>query len=276
MSLLRLPQPHDFELSTQRFRSYGPDLANLWHEGCLHRVVNGRNVGIEAAPGGVEVQPLDAETEPVVRRLLGLDYDLGAFREWAADDPVLAPIVTGLAGLRPTLWVDPFEAIVDCITAQQVSLWAAFAIRRRLTERFGVRAGPACAFPTAERLAAASEEEIVALGFTRRKAEYVIALARSGLDLEALGSLSDSEVKAVLCAQRGLGEWTADWFLARYLARPNVWPAGDLSLRKAIALFYPELGNIRAAGERFAPFQTLTAQFLLAALANPTKGTARS
>jgi DNA-3-methyladenine glycosylase II len=269
MGLLRLPQPYDFELSTQRFRSYGPDLANLWRDGGLHRAVNGRDVRIEAATGGVEVDSLDAETEPVVRRLLGLDFDLEAFRVRALEDPVLARVVTGLAGFRPTLWVDPFEAIVDNITAQQVSLWAAFAIRRRLTERFGARVGRAYAFPTPDRLARANEDEVVALGFTRRKAEYVIGLARSGLDLEALAALPDAEAKARICAQRGLGEWTADWFLARYLARPTVWPAADLSLRKAVALFYPELDDVRAAGERFAPFQNLTAQFLLTALSNP-------
>ena len=49
MTLLRLPEPYDFELSTERFRAFGPDLANLWHEGGVHRVVNGREFRIEAA-----------------------------------------------------------------------------------------------------------------------------------------------------------------------------------------------------------------------------------
>ncbi|MBA3245925.1 MAG: hypothetical protein H0T61_12225, partial [Actinobacteria bacterium] len=52
--LLSLPQPYDFALSTERFRVFGVDRANLWHEGGLHRVVVGREVRIEAAPGGVE------------------------------------------------------------------------------------------------------------------------------------------------------------------------------------------------------------------------------
>ena len=54
-------------------------------------------------------------------------------------------------------------------------------------------------------------------------------------DLDGLQLLPDEEVKAQLVAQRGLGEWTADWFLARHLARPQAWPAGDLGLRKAVA-----------------------------------------
>src|SRR5205807_8126307 len=86
MTLLALPQPYDFDISTERFRAFGPDLANLWHEGGLHRAVEGREVRIEAAPGGVEVDPLDNTTEPVVRKLLGLEFDLDPFYAFAAGD----------------------------------------------------------------------------------------------------------------------------------------------------------------------------------------------
>ena len=103
MALLPLPQPFDFALSTERSRAFGPDLANLWHEGGLLRVVGGREVRIEPADGGVDVDPLDAETEPVVRKLLGLEFDLDAFYAWvaAASDPVLKRLVSGLQGFRP-------------------------------------------------------------------------------------------------------------------------------------------------------------------------------
>ena len=79
MPLLRIPQPYDFELSTERYRAFGDDLANLWRDGGLHRVVNGREVRIAAADGGVEAEPLDGEAEPVVRKLLGLEFDLDSF-----------------------------------------------------------------------------------------------------------------------------------------------------------------------------------------------------
>jgi 3-methyladenine DNA glycosylase/8-oxoguanine DNA glycosylase len=265
MAFLAVPQPFDFMLSTERFRAFGPDLANLWHEEGLHRVVGGREVRIEAAPGGVDVGPLDAESEPVVRRLLGLDFDLVRFRAFAAGDEVLRRVVVALPGLRPPLAPDPFEALVTSVTAQQVSLFAAFAIRNRLLERFGLPAGHAYAFPTRERLAAADESELVGLGFSRRKAEYVVSLARSELDLGGLAALGDDEVKARIVEQRGLGEWTADWFLARHLGRPRAWPAGDLGLRKAVAAFYGDV-DVRAYGARFDPFQNLTAHYLLTGL----------
>ena len=78
-------------------------------------------------------------------------------------------------------------------------------------------------------------------------------------------------MKAQLTALPGIGEWTADWFLARHLGRPEAWPAGDLGVRKAVSRFYGEgrdlsTEEVRTIGERFAPFQNLTAHYLLAAL----------
>jgi DNA-3-methyladenine glycosylase II len=266
MPLLRLPEPFDFELSTERFRAFGPDLANLWSEGALHRVVGAREVRIEPARGGVLVEPLDAETRPVVLKLLGAEFELGPFYAWARKDPVLRRLTKALAGFLPPLAPDPFETLVTSITAQQVSLFAAFAIRNRLIERYGRRVGGAYSFPTAKRLRSASEEDLAALGFSRRKAEYVLGLAVEPVDLEELASLPDDEVKSRLVAVRGLGEWTADWFLARHLGRPRAWPAGDLALRKAVVAYYPEAGDIRDFGERFEPFQNLTAHYLLTGL----------
>jgi DNA-3-methyladenine glycosylase II len=94
----------------------------------------------------------------------------------------------------------------------------------------------------------------------------VVGLARSDLDLRALQLLPDDEVKERITSQRGLGEWSADWFLARHLARPQAWPAGDLGLRKAVVAFYGPVEDVRAFGARFAPFQNLSAHYLLTGL----------
>jgi len=268
VTLVVLPDPYDFELSTERFRAFGPDLANLWYEGGVHRVVGGRELRIEAATGGVDVEPLDEETEPVARAMLGADFELDPFYAWAQGDEVLRKLVPRLAGLRPPLAPDPYEALVSAISAQQVSLFAAFAIRNRMVERFGVHGVHAYAFPSRERMAEASEQQLTELGFSRRKAEYVLGVARADVDFEALRNLPDDEVKTNLTAIRGLGEWSADWFLARHLARPRAWPAGDLGLVKAVSAFYfggrkLSIAEVREAGTRFDPFQNLTAHYLL-------------
>jgi DNA-3-methyladenine glycosylase II len=271
VALLPLPDPYDFELSTERFRAFGPDLANRWHVGALHRVVGAREVRIEAAPGGADVEPLDGETELVARKLLGAEFELEPFYAWAEGDDVLRELVPKLAGFRPPLAPDPYETLVTSITAQQVSLFAAFAIRNRLIERFGERVENTYSFPARERLAEADEHELTELGFSGRKAEYVLGIARADLDFTALRNLPDEEVKATLTALRGLGEWTADWYLARHLARPRAWPAGDLGLVKAVSAFYfgglkVAIKEVREFGARLDPFQNLSAHYLLTGL----------
>jgi len=260
MAFVAVPGLFDFVLTTERFRAFGIDRTMLWHDGGLQLVVGGREVRIEATEDGVDVEPFDADTEPVVRAVLGLAFDLEPFYERAADDDVLAPIVARLAGFRPSLSPDPFEFLVGAIASQQVSLFSALAVRNRLVERFGERTGHAWAFPQRERLAAARKEELAALGFTRRKAESVLGLARADIDLDALASLPDGEVRARLVALRGIGEWTAEWFLARHLGRPHAWPAGDLALRKAVAPL-----DVVGARVRFHPFENLSAHYLLLA-----------
>jgi DNA-3-methyladenine glycosylase II len=266
---LAFPQPYDFELSTARFRDFGSDRATVWVEGGLHRVVRGREVRVTPEAAGVRIEPWSEEAGAEVGRLLGLPFDLDAFFAFAADEPVLRRIVGALPGFRPTLSPDPFEALVIAITAQQISLRAAAAIRANLVERFGVRHEQAWSFPTRERLVRARPSELLVLGFSGRKAEYVLELAQSDLDLDALAASSDEEVIEAVTAVRGLGRWTADWFLARHLARPHAWPAGDLGVRKAVSTFYSggrplSIEEVRSMGERFAPFQNLSAQFLLA------------
>ena len=225
----------------------------------------GVEVRIEPADGGVHIHPADSGLTEPVRRYLGSPFDLDGFAAFAAGDPVLARLVERLRGLRPPLAPDPFEALVTSITAQQVSLRAAAAIRNRLITTFGEAFEHAWAFPSRARIAGAEPAELVAVGFSGRKAEYTVGLARSDLDLEGLAALPDEEVKARLTALPGIGEWTADWFLARHLARPDAWPAGDLGLRKAVLHFYG-LTDPRVLEVQFSRFANLAAHYLLVGL----------
>jgi DNA-3-methyladenine glycosylase II len=266
--LLEIPAPYDFDLSTVRFRDFGTDGATVLHDGGLHRVVAGREVRVTAAAGGVTIEPSSEQAADGIGRLLGISFDLGAFRSWAAEEPVLGPIVNALPGFRPTLNPEPFEALVVAITTQQISLRAAAAIRGNLVRAYGVQHDVAWEFPTRERVKELRPRHFTPLGFSRAKAEYVLELAHSPLDLAAVAALDDDEVIAEITSVRGLGRWTADWFLARHLARPHAWPAGDLGVRKAVSTFYAggsqlSIEEVRRMSERFAPFENLSAQFLL-------------
>jgi DNA-3-methyladenine glycosylase II len=214
-----------------------------------------------------------------VRHLFGLDFDLPGFYRMAKADPALADLVTPLYGLRPTLAPSPLEMLVGSITAQQVNLSFAFACRARLVRRYGtpVRTGRAevWAFPDAAALADARVRDLRALKYSTRKAEYIRDLARAvlagRLDLDALGTWANAEVIAGLTALRGLGRWTADWFLARCCGRGDVCPAGDLAVRKAFEHYYGRGRSlsedaIRRRARRWGPYQNLAVHYLLAGM----------
>jgi DNA-3-methyladenine glycosylase II len=231
-------------------------------------------IGLAGAPAGAA----DAAVAEV-RRLFGLDFDLPGFYRVAKADPALAPLVEPLYGLRPTLAPTPLEMLVGSITAQQVNLSFAFACRARLVRRYGtaVRVGRAevWAFPEAAALARARVRGLRALKYSTRKAEYIRDLARAvvagTLDLDGLAAAPSADVIARLTALRGLGRWTADWFLARCCGRGDVCPAGDLAVRKAFEHHY---GRGRALGEEtirrracaWGPYQNLAVHYLLAGM----------
>jgi DNA-3-methyladenine glycosylase II len=111
--------------------------------------------------------------------------------------------------------------------------------------------------------------------FSTRKAEYLIglagAIADGKLDLAGLAHVPDDEVIARLTALRGLGRWTAEWFLARGLGRPDVCPAGDLGVRRAVeALCFRgracDTARVRRRALAWRPYRSLAVHYLLAGL----------
>ena len=284
--------PLDVGRTLARFQTWGEDPANRLSDGVFRRAlkVDGRWRGYElrwrggpdevrltvSVPGTNSGHVADAALGEV-RQICGLDLDLPSFYRVGAADPVLARLIPRLYGLRPTLSPRAFEMLVGSVCAQQVNLTFAFTVRRRLVQRFGtpvrVDGQTVFAFPEPPTLARARVAELRRMQFTVRKAEYIVGLAQrvgSGeLDLDGLGSCSNEEVIDQVTAVRGLGRWTAEWFLARGLGRGNVCPAGDLAVRKAFAHFY---NRGRALSERairrraaaWGPHQNLAIHYLLA------------
>jgi hypothetical protein len=87
VGFVAVPAPYDFNLSLDRFTFWGVDRANVWHDGGLHRVVDGREVRITPAPAGVQVEPLDDTIELVIRKLLGLELELEPFHAIRSSPP---------------------------------------------------------------------------------------------------------------------------------------------------------------------------------------------
>jgi DNA-3-methyladenine glycosylase II len=286
--------PLDAAATLARYHLWGEDPANRLDGDVFRRIlrVAGRLLpyevrwsgGIDDARLSVTVPDADGDTveravTAEVRRIFGLDFDLVGFYRLAKADRALAPLVEPLYGLRPTLAPTPLEMLVGSITAQQVNLSFAFACRARLVRRWGtkVRAagGDLYAFPDAAALAGAKVRELRALKYSTRKAEYIRDLARGvvagTLDLEALGSAPSAEVIERLTELRGLGRWTADWFLARCCGRGDVCPAGDLAVRKAFDHHYGRGRTlseeaIRRRARAWGEHQNVAVHYLLAGM----------
>src|SRR5262249_17699839 len=198
----------------------------------------------------------------------------------AKADAALAPLVEPLYGMRPTLAATPLEMLIGSISAQQVNLSFAFACRARLVRRWGMPvttpAGDVFAFPTPAKLAAARLMESRTLKFSTRKGEYIRDVARGvvrgTLKLDALMTAPSMEVISTLTALRGLGRWTADWFLARCCGRGDVCPAGDLAVRKAFEHHYARRGRamseeaIRRRSRVWGAHQNIAIHYMLAGM----------
>jgi len=159
---------------------------------------------------------------------------------------------------------DPLERLTLGIVGQLISVRAALAIFARLQQLLGGRIDAAA-------LAAADETALRSVGLSGAKARAVQALgtevASGRLDFDGLTTLSDELVEARLVALRGIGTWSAQMFLLRSMGRPDVFPAGDLGLRRGIESLYAlrEMPSIPDAAERalaWGPYRSYAAKYL--------------
>lgn len=292
MNFVLAPEgPLDAGATLSRYRNWGEDPVNRLGEGVFRRVLRLDDVlhayevrwrgPVDDARLHVSV-PRSRSTrvrEAVtyeVGRIFGLGFDLAGFYRMAKGDPVLADLVGALYGMRPTLAPGGLEMLVGSIIAQQVNLTFAFTLRARLVRRFGTPVAldgeTVFAFPEARSLARLRVAGLRAMQFSTRKAEYIrdvaCAVVDGTLDLAVLATASNAEVIARLTALRGLGRWTADWYLARCLGRGDACPAGDLAVRKVFDHHYGRgrpLSEeaIRRRATAWGDFQTLAIHYLL-------------
>jgi len=163
----------------------------------------------------------------------------------------------------PPMWERPpgFGTLLHIILEQQVSLASA----RAAYDRLRAAADPL----TPRRFLEFSDAELKTIGFSRQKAGYGRALARmlldGSLDLAALESLPDEDVRAALLRVPGVGNWTADIYLLMVLLRPDVWPHGDralaLSVQRVLELdVCPTYDELREMSAAWRPWRAVAAR----------------
>jgi DNA-3-methyladenine glycosylase II len=247
--------PFRLDLTVWTLRRRSDNIVDRWDGWTYRRALVLHDRPIEVAV--TQTSPLDAPRLEVVitgarlarglrapvtaalEYLLGIRVDLAAFYRLATHDPRLAPLVQCFRGVKPPRFPTLFEALINAIACQQVTLTQGIRLLNRLTEAYGLplqRPGtPVHAFPRPEDLAIAAPETLRGLGLSRQKARALIelasAMAAKRLDLDSLVSSDDDATVAQLRQLRGVGRWTAEYVLLRGLGRLHIFPGDDVGAR---------------------------------------------
>ena len=188
-----------------------------------------------------------------------------AVAELETRDPVIARLhaEAGLPILRAPSGT-PFEALVLSIAHQQLAGAAAAAIHRRMVDVLEGQVTP-------ERMLAAPVTELRAAGLSTRKVESLRDLATKvsdgtvHLDARRVAREGDDEIVERLSSVRGIGRWSAEMFLLFQLRRLDVWPVGDLGVRRGFGLAWeiptPTPRRLQELGEVYHPYRSLVAWY---------------
>ena len=211
--------------------------------------------------------------------IFSLNFPLEAFYSQTQNDSTMRQITRQLCGFKFPTTPTAFEGLVDAIVEQQISIKVARTIEERLAARLGDRIeidGEAySAFPTPQKIAGVSLDEVQGCGLSRRKAEYIQNAAKliveGTLDLEAMKqNPNDEETIRALDEIKGIGVWTAELTVLRGMQRYDVLPADDFGLRRVISTYYREGVPIKAPEAReiamaWGKFSGLAAFYLIVA-----------
>jgi DNA-3-methyladenine glycosylase II len=149
------------------------------------------------------------------------------------------------------------------VTEQFLSLAAAHAIWLRLETHLSPL--------TAERVLAASDADLLALGLSNAKVKSFKGIATAFAENPHLCTVlhrhPDEEARKALLALPGIGPWSADIYLLSSMLRPDVFPAGDLALQAAAHHLFrlrarPDARKLHQLSRRWQPWRAVAARLL--------------
>jgi len=192
----------------------------------------------------------------------------------AGVDPQLAPIIAraGAANIVPNK--NYYQALVESIISQQLSVKAASTILRRFLELF-----PGDAFPTPGMILEKDIETLRSVGLSRQKGNYIQDLAVKVIEqtvrFNHLDTLSNEAVVAELTQIKGVGIWTVHMFLIFCMGRLDVLPTGDLGIKNGIYALYqleekptPDEIAVIAQTNQWHPYESVASWYIWHSLDN--------
>jgi len=189
-------------------------------------------------------QKTKIELTRLLEMMLGLNRKLQGFYRIAKKDTHLAPLMTQFKGLKPPRFPTIFEALVNAISCQQLSLDAGLQIQNRFAQYVGKKMsgteGTFYAFPIPKDVAECSVTELKKLGFSTNKCKTLIDLASRIVADETLfnnlENISNDDIVKFLCQFKGIGRWSAEYVLLRGLGKIEMFPGDDVGASKNLQL----------------------------------------
>jgi len=160
-----------------------------------------------------------------------------------------------------------FESLVLSVISQQLATAAADTISKRFIEQVGK--------VSAKSVLKVAPESLRAVGLSNAKLKTIIGLeeAAKSINLEKIDELPDDQIYVELTKLWGIGPWTVDMFMMFQLGRLNIWPTGDLGVRRGWEKIHklkdeitPEL--LLKRGAKFQPHRSIVAWYCWRALDN--------
>lgn len=163
-----------------------------------------------------------------------------------------------------------FESLLSSIISQQISTKAAATIQQRIFEAIDYDVSP-------QRIIDTPPEVFKVAGLSKQKIKYVAAIAEAFIEnphtYNRLHELPNEEVLQLLTQIKGIGVWTAQMFMMFNLLREDIFPIGDLGIRRAIERHYFEgeqqaFDVLIARAEKWKPYRTVACFYLWRSLKN--------
>ncbi len=155
-----------------------------------------------------------------------------------------------------------FETLMKAVVSQQISTKAADSINQKLRILIDDDFSP-------RTLLSIPHDGLRGAGLSGAKARTVTELAEaiiSGrISVNDFEEMSDADITADLTQVWGIGRWTVEMFLMFSLARLDVWPSGDLGVRRGWSLIKGEqmldAKALEPLGEPFRPYRSIVAWY---------------
>ncbi|WP_297992431.1 DNA-3-methyladenine glycosylase [Anoxybacillus sp.] len=236
-------------------------------------VVSVRGIGIKQAPAFLVEANYPELKDAILERLsriLHWDRSLLPIHEHFLQTE-LRDIFLEHEGTPLVLEADVYFCLIKCIIHQQLHMKVAYKMTERFVKTFGREMDGLWFYPRPEQIARLSYDELKALQFSQKKAEYIIDVSRlvaeGKLALEKLAEATDEEVMNTLLPLRGVGPWTVQNFLLFGLGRPNLFPKADIGLQRAVQKLLsletkPSLAQMEALSKRWEPYLSYASLYL--------------